>query len=241
MADQVNNYHEGSLSFVQQITEQDVLKGKRLSAEQVGNLCSDSLTSAIYANAVAGSANFKKAKDKACEIAAQVVVKQGKEIEKQLQENDRAAQLGAQNTPEISQGGNQEQVTTSQNQPNTSEDVGRISGGTMAQIIAKISEIMAAMNPEERKEAAENVSALFSVLDNSFEKMPETMSVLAENPVVVANMQDMLQGTKGGAIFDNLIQQHLNPDQMQQVNEVSKEDLAEYRQEVTEQQSSHSR
>lgn len=226
MTKQVNKYYEGSLSFTQKATEQEVLQGKDLSGKHIENLCSGFLTNAIYANVVEGGKDFEQAKEKSLKMAAQVVVKHGKEIEEQLNKNDEAGL-------EVSQSGNQDL-------PNSSADVEKISGGTVAKVIEKISEIIAAMSPEERNSAAQNFSALFAVLGKSFDKIDQTMEALASEPVVVANIKDILEGTEGGKVFDKLIETHLDENQKAEVNKVSEEDLETYRKEKAQQQKNQS-
>lgn len=236
MTNQVNKYYNDSLSFAQKTTEQDVLNGKNLSGKHVENLCSAFLTNAIYANIVEGNKDFEKGREESFRIAAQVVIKHGEEIKKQLNKNDEA-KLGL----EVSPSSDHKQVPSNQDQPNTSEDISKISGGTVAKIIEKIAEITASIPPEEQNSAAKNFSALFSVLGESFDnKIDQTMQTLAPNPVVVASIKNTLEGTEGGKVFDKLIETHLDDNQQAEVNKVSKEDLGTYRKEKTQQQKNQS-
>jgi len=119
-----------------------------------------------------------------------------------------------------------------QSQLNTSADVGKISGGTMAEIIEKISEIMASIPQQQQDSAADNFSALFEVVGKSFDKVKDTMQKLAQEPLVVAAIKDDLKETEGGKIFDKLISEHLNNNQKAAVNQVSEEDLKKHREEI---------
>lgn len=223
----VNKYYNYGLSFSQKTTEQDVLQGKNLSGKHIENLCSGFLPNAIYANIIEGSKNFEQGREESFKIAAQVIIKQGEKIKEQLNKNDQA-ELKVQNNLEVS--------PSNQEQPNTSKDINKISGGTVAKIIAKISEIIAAMPPEEQNSAAKNFSAMFAVLGVSFEdKIGQTMQTLAPEPVVVANIKNTLEGTEGGKVFDKLIKTHLDDNQQAAVSKVSKEDLETYREEKTQQ------
>lgn len=223
----VNKYYNDGLSFSQKTTEQDVLQGKNLSGKHIENLCSGFLPNAIYANIIEGSKNFEQGREESFKIAAQVIIKQGEKIKEQLNKNDQA-ELKVQNNLEVS--------PSNQEQPNTSKDINKISGGTVAKIIAKISEIIAAMPPEEQNSAAKNFSAMFAVLGVSFEdKIGQTMQTLAPEPVVVANIKNTLEGTEGGKVFDKLIKTHLDDNQQAAVSKVSKEDLETYREEKTQQ------
>lgn len=227
MTHQVNKYYNDSLSFAQKTTEQDVVNGKNLSGKHIENLCSGYLTNAIYANVVEGSKTFEQGREEAFKIAAKVVIKHGEEVEKQLNKNDKAVEVK----------NNLETSPNNQDQPNTSEDVGKISGGSMAKIIETINAIIAALPPTEQQSAAQNFSALFSVLGVSFDaKIDQTMQTLAPKPVVVASIKTTLEGTEGGKVFDKLIETHLDDDQKKAVNKVSKEDLEIFKKEMTQQQ-----
>ncbi len=236
MTHQVNKYYNyDSLSFAQKATEQDVLQGKSLSDKHIENLCSGYLTNAIYANIVEGNKNYEQAREESAKIAGKVVIKHGEEIKEQLSKNDRAG-LEAQNLG-TSPSSDHKQAPSNQDQPNTSEDITKISGGSMAKIITKIAEIIASLPPQEQDSAAQNFSAMFSVLGISFDtKIDQTMQTLAPNPVVVASIKNTLEGTEGGKVFDKLIETHLDDNQKEAVDKVSKEDLEAYKEEKTQQQ-----
>ncbi len=222
---EVNKFYDynNPLSFSCEQTAQKVIQGKDLKRTQIENLCADFFTNRIYATVIEDG----KTKDEALKIAAQVVVKHGEEIKEQLKKNDEAVAL---------EGGDKEQSFSGQSQPNTSEDIKKISGGTMAQIITKIAEIMASMSPQQRASMAQNLSALFEVLGVSFDKMSESMQKLAEEPILISIVKDILTGTSGEEIFGELIKEHLNSGQKEKVDQVSKEDLKEFGEKVIQQQ-----
>ncbi|MBP7710663.1 MAG: hypothetical protein KA100_06315 [Rickettsiales bacterium] len=227
-SEKVNKFYDPAthvFTFAQRATKGAVLQGEKLSDDNVRDLCTGFLTNAIYADVVEGDKNFAQGKEKALEVAAQVVVKHGEKVKDQLTQNDR--KLEASSDSEV--------PSSSQGQLNSSEDIKKISGGTMAKIITKIAEIMASMSPEERVALVGNFSALFAVLATSFDKIPENLQKLAQEPVVIANIKNVLEGTEGKIIFDELLSKHLTSDQKQAVSDVSKEDLKTYKAEISQQ------
>jgi len=223
----VNKYYNSDLTFAQKATEQEVVNGKNLSAKHIKNLCSAFLTNAIYANVVEGDNDFEKGREKSFQIAGEIVLRHGKEIKAQLEENDKNAEqknsgLETENNAEVD----------FESQPNTSEDIKKISSGTMAKIITKITEIMASMSPEERKFAAGNFGALFEVLDISFDKLEKSIQALEPN--VVADIKDTL----GEETFSQLIAKHQSPDQTEAVGKISQKDLEGHRKKMAQQQES---
>ncbi len=228
-----HNYDEKDLTVAQKVTQQEILRCNELSAKEIEQSCTGFLTNVIYSNVVSSSNNLEQGREKSFEIAANAVLKNGEKIEEQLRKND-AASLNATS----SQNADQNQSQTNQNQPNTSEDVKKISGGTMAKIISKIAEIMAAMSPEEQKASTANFAALFVVLERSFDKVNQTMSELAKSPVVVASIKDSLEGTRGQEVLEKLITTHLKPEEQKAVNQITEKDLKEYKQEMSEQRKS---
>lgn len=220
MSIEPNKYYDPTSipTFAQKATKQEVLSGEDLSDKHIKNLCTGFLVNAIYANTVESSKDFEQGREESITIAAQVITRQGREIKEQLDQNDKAELEAPSSDPE-----------PSQDRPNTSADIKKISGGTMAKIIKKIAEIMASMSPEEQNSASENFSAVFEVLERCFDKTAQTMQNLASEPVVVANIKNMLEGTAGEAIFDKLIEDHLTPSQQAAITEISREDLDAYR------------
>ncbi len=216
----INKYYDSNLTFTQKATEQEVLLGKDLSGKHIRNLCTGFLVNAIYANTVESSEDFARGKEKSITIAAQVIAKHGREIKEQLKQND-----------ELQNSGHEE----SQDQLNTSEDIKKISGGTVAKVIKKIAEIMTSMSPEEQNSATENFSAAFEVLETYFDKTDQTMQHLALEPVAVANIKNILEGAEGEKIFDRLIDKHLSHSQQTAVKEISSEELEKYEKSVQQQ------
>ncbi len=232
-AETVNKYYNSDLNFTQKVTEQEILNGKNLSKKHIETLCNGFLTNAIYANVVEGGKTFEQGREESFEIAAQVVLEHGRAIKNQLDENDKKA---AQKNSALDKENNAEaQQSSDQNQPNTSDDIQKISGGTMTQIITKITEVMASMSPQERDSAAANFSAVFEALGSSFDKIKQTIQGLAGEPTVVADIKNTLKETEGGKIFDKLLDEHLNTDQVKVIEQVSKKDLDERRGEIAEQ------
>ncbi len=223
---EVNKFYNPDLdlSFSEKETMRNVVDGKDLKSSQIEGLCAKFFTNRIYATIIEAG----QTKDKAMEVAAQVVVNHGEEIQEQLKKNDN---LGLENVDE-------EQSLSNQNQPNTSKDIKKISGGTMAQIITKIAEIMSTMSPEQRASMSQNISALFEVLGSSFDKMATTMQELAKEPIVIASLKDNLAGKSGEKVFGELIEDYLNSAQKEKVDKVSKADLKEYEKEIIQQQKS---
>lgn len=212
-----HNYEK--LNFSQKATEEKVLNGKPLSEENIKDLCTGFLLNIIYAIM---TGEDKEGREKSLEIAAKIIVENGEKIAEQLKKNDEDASLNS------TQNSNNQESQSNQNQPNTSEDIKKISGGTMAHVINKISELMASMSPEERRSFAANVSAFFSVLGKSFDKMDQTMQNLAENPIVIANLKNCLEETDGKEILEKLTKEYSNPDQQDKISKVSEKDLKNY-------------
>ncbi len=231
----INKYYpKKALSFAQGETIKSVLDGKKLNKQEIAGLCSDFLTNRIYATIVENCEIFTEGKDEAFEVAAKVIIYHGAEIKEQLDKNDKFSEAAL----EV-EGGN---LKIPQTKPNTSKDVKKISGGSMAKIIAKITEMMAAMSPEEQAKFVGNVSAFFSVLNLSFDKIPQSMQDLAQKPVVIASIKDVLKGSEGGQIFDSFVELHLSDAQKKEVKNVSPQDLEEYKESAREQnKKSHSR
>ncbi len=221
----VNKYYnpEKAFTFAQKTTEEDVVHGKELSDKDIENLCSGFFVNLIYASVVEGHKDFEQGREKALNIAAKVIVKHGRKIKDQLDQNDEESI-------------DSERSIGDQNQPNTSKDVRKISGGTVAKTIKKIAEMISSMSKEEQSSAADNFSAVFEVLDKSFDKLNQTMKQLALEPAVVANIKNILEGTKGQDIFDNLIEKHLSPAEQSAIKNVSAEELNTYKKIIVRQQ-----
>ena len=225
MSEKLHKYYPESVSgFAKNATKNAVLNDKNLTDAHIENLCDNFLTNRIYADVVEGAQTFEQGREKSFEIAAQVVVNHGEKIKAQLDENDKVAD---DRTPSSS-------IETSQ--PNTSEDIKKISGGTMAHIIKKVAEILATMSPEEQSSVAQNISALFAVVGKSFDKTATMMQELVKTPVVVASLKNVLKGTEGEEVFSSLTAGHLNPAKQKAVNKVSQEDLKNFAKEIAQRQ-----
>ncbi len=206
--------------FALKQTLKDVVDGNGLNDQQIEELCKNFFTNLIYVE-IAGES--LEGRDEALKIGAKVVVNYGEKIAKQLSKNDEMLRKGEGLRSEG------EGLEVAPNKLNGSEDIKKISGGSMAKIIAKIAEIMAAMSPEEQAKFAGNVSALFPVLNLSFDKIPQSMQDLAKKPVEVVIIKNSLQGTEGGKIFDGFIEDHLSDTQKKEVQNISSQDLEEYK------------
>ncbi len=185
--------------------------GEKLNQRDVANACED-----FFPNQVYNLRAEKGQRDEALDLAASAVLNNGKAIKEQLLQNDQnAANAGA------------EQSNEGNSKENTTKDIPKISGGTMAHIIKKINEMLNGKSGDEHQEAAENFSALFEVLElpTVVEKFDDVMKHLAESPVAVAGIKENLQGTKGVAIFESAIDRNFNPEQKDAVAEVTPSEL----------------
>ena len=89
--EEINKYYNyDSLNAVQRLVQTKILRGAKLTAKEIETLCTGFLTNAIYASVIEGDKNYEEAREKSFEIAAQIVIAQGEEIEEQLKKNDEA-------------------------------------------------------------------------------------------------------------------------------------------------------
>jgi anthranilate phosphoribosyltransferase len=189
------------------ITAKRIATGSELNKHDIENTCKNEFVSRTYYD----EAGRKDNRDGALEMAAQTVVDYGREIKGQLDANETS-------------------VPSEQN--NQKADASRISGGTMSKIMEIITKIMSGKTGDEHQAAADNFSAMIEVLaePENAKKFAEVMEKLAQNPILVADIQSHLYGTKGGKIFDQAIE-HLHNNQKTNIYAVTPEDLAMKRQE----------
>jgi hypothetical protein len=234
-------FEDEKLSNTEKLTESKIDKPEEFSEYDIENLCSKYLMNIIYYKMAK-----KRKREEALEIAANVILKKGEEIKNQLNQNDLEGKkgqnkdvksdtkvdLGAKNSVEVPQ----TQDATTQDAPNPKgekSDIPKISGGTLSEVIAKITEMLAGKSGAELKNGADNLSAMFEVLSSPQveNKFADVMGYLAQDPILVADIKDFLKDTKSATIFDQAIQNNLSANQQQAVSQVSQSDIDFRRQE----------
>lgn len=152
------------------------------------------------------------ARQDALDMAAKAIVNEGVAIKAQLQGNDVA---------QSSEG-------------NTTDDVSRISGGTLAEVMTKITEILAGKTGNDLETGANNFAAMCEVLATQVSKCDEVVTVLAKDPVLVADVKDVLSKANNKAgkdAFDEAIEKNCSDAQKDKIAGVSDDELKGRREE----------
>lgn len=229
----VNKYYNYNLNFAQKTTEQAVLQNKDLNDKHIEKLCSGYLPNAIYANNIENKKNFEQGREESLKVAAQIIIKNGEQIKEQLDQNAKFL-AETKNNP-ASQNTDNNHSPSNQDQPNTSEDINKISGGTMAQIITEVAKILASMSPEEQKLMSGNITAFFSVLEKSFNKMEAAMQILSTTPAVVNIIKDALKETEGENIINKLIESYFSDNQKEALSSMLPESMIDFQKDAARQ------
>jgi len=225
-------FEDEKLSNTEKLTESKLDKPEEFSENDIENLCSKYLMNILY---------YKMAKkhkrEEALDIAANIILKKGEEIKNQLNQNDLDIKKD-QNKDAVKGGAetSKTQDATTQNVPNPKgekSDIPKISGGTLSEVIAKITEMLAGKSGAELKNGADNLSAMFEVLlsPQVENKCADVIKNLAQDPILVADIKDFLKDTKSATIFDQAIQNNLSANQQQAASQVNQGDLDLRRQE----------
>ena len=92
--------------------------------------------------------------------------------------------------------------------------------------------MLAGKSGADLKNGADNFSAMFEVLaaPEVEKKFDETMKFLAKDPVLVADIKDILKDTKAADIFDKAIENNFSDSEKKAVDE-ARDDLQSRRQE----------
>jgi hypothetical protein len=231
-------FEDDKLSNTEKLTEGKIDKPEEFSERDIENLCSKYLMNIIYYKMAK-----KRKREEALDIAANIILKKGEEIKNQLNQNDleiksknknvvKGADLGAKSGQEALQNKG-EQTQNVANPKGEKSDIPKISGGTLSEVIAKITEMLAGKSGAELKSGVDNLGAMFEVLSSPEveKKFADVMQHLAKDPILVADIKDFLKDTKSAAIFDQAIQNNLSVGQQQEVSAVSKSEVDFRRQE----------
>ncbi len=196
---------EGKLSNSEKLTEQKITTPEEFSEYDIENLCSKYLMNIIYYKMAK-----KRKREAALNIAANIVLKKGQEIQAQLGANDLA----------ISKGQDKSQ---SPNPKGGKADIPKISGGTLSEVISKMTEMLAGKSGAEFKKGANNLGAMIEVLASPEveKKFADVIQHLAKDLVLVATIKDILKDTKALPIFDQAILNNLNVDQQKAVSQIN--------------------
>ncbi len=235
-------FEDEKLSNTEKLTESKIDKPEEFNEYDIENLCSKYLMNIIYYKMAK-----KRKREEALKIAANIILKKGEEIKNQLNKNELDVKKS--HNKDSTKDGNkvgleiksgvemsQTQVTSVQESPNPKgekSDIPKISGGTLSEVIAKITEMLAGKSGTELKNGADNLSAMFEVLlsPQVENKCVDVIKNLAQDPILVADIKDLLKDTKSAAIFDQALQKNLSGDQQNAISQVSQSDIDFRRQE----------
>ena len=207
-----NKYFEGdaTLNEVEKLTEKKIFSMEEIDEHDVENLCYGSLTNKLYCRM-----QPKKRRKRAIGFAAHIILTKGKEIQSQINKNDALIE---------------QSKTTAQSIPpqNGKSDIPRISGGTLSEVITKMTEMLAGKSGVSLKSGADNFAAMIEVLSSQevVNKFADTMKIIAKDPILVADIKDVLKETSAGPIFSGAIDKYCNKIEKQAVSLVSSEDLS---------------
>ncbi len=233
----------GELNNRQTLTEQKLDTPEKLSVHDIENLCSNFLVNKIYYK-MANQQN----REEALQISANVILNKGEMIKNQLEENDLEIKKTNENkesqyqnlnnsNPDIKDN-NQEsnRATTPTNfqlPQNGKFDITKISGGTLSEVIAKITEILAGKSGADFKSCVDNFSAMIEVLaaPEVEKKFAEAVGFLAKDPLLVADIKDILKDSKAAVIFNEAIENNFSNSDKKAFDEVKGVDLQSRRQE----------
>jgi hypothetical protein len=143
-------------------------------------------------------------RDEAIEITAAITCEQGTKISQELQQNKSSAQ-----------------------------DIGKISGKTMSEIMQKITEYLAGKSGEDLQNAIVNVGAMIGILLKTPElqnKFNDAISILIDkSPIVAADIKDYLDQTNISKSFADFLDKNLTKDQKINLTSVNKNQVLELR------------
>ena len=221
---QPNKYFEGDaiLSEVERLVEHKILTNKEMEDRDIENLCSGNfLVNKIYYRMSA-----KKRRKKAIALAANIILANGVAIKNQINANDQNILKNKEKEP---QNHIQEpsQATTQSTPSNAKSEILRISGGTLSEIITKIAEMLAGKSGANLQSGANNFGAMIEVLamPEVEAKFADSVKILAKDPILVADINDVLRKTNSSTAFGGVVGKYLGEDEKQAINLVSAEDL----------------
>lgn len=230
---------DGKLDNIQKLTEQKLATPEKLDDHDIENLCSKFLMNIIYYKMAK-----KQNRDKALQIAADVILNKGAEIKNQLDRNDleikKADEQKENKDQNLNKGNtNNDQKSVAMEAPNPGQqpaekvDITKISGGTLSEVIAKITEMLAGKSGADLKNGVNNFSAMIEVLSapEVEKKFAEAIGFLAKDPLLVADIKDLLKDTKAAGIFDKAVENNFSNSDKKAVDEINVGDLQSRRQE----------
>ena len=233
---------EGKLDNIQKLTEQKLVTPEKLDDHDIENLCSKFLVNKIYYK----MANQQNRED-ALQIAADVILNKGRMIKDQLDRNDleiKKATEQKENKDQNFNRGNEDIKNNNQKsvaveapnprqQPAEKVDITKISGGTLSEVIAKITEMLAGKSGADLKNGVDNFSAMIEVLaaPEVEKKFAETVGFLAKDPLLVVDIKDLLKDSKAAVIFSKAIENNFSNSEKKAVDEVKNDYLQSRRQE----------
>jgi len=161
----------------------------------------------------------KKHREKALIISANIIVKKGLELQNKLNQNDSAISK----TDKLGQ----EQTIGNDADKAGKSDIPKISGGTLSEVITKITEMLSGKSGSDLKNGANNFSAMIEVLSapEVSKKFSQTMICLAQDPVLVVVIKDLLKDTKASNIFASAIDQNFSASEKAAVSAVLPSDV----------------
>lgn len=215
-------FEDEKLNNTEKLTESKINNPEEFNEVDIENLCSKYLMNIIYYKMAK-----KRKRQEALEVAANIILKKGEEIKNQLNQNDLDIKNSAKDSGQKSG-----QVNES-NPKGGKADIPKISGGTLSEVIAKMTEMLSGKTGDDLQKGANNLGAMFEVLSapEIGQKFSDVMQHLAIDPILVADIRDILKDTKAAGVFEQAMQNHLTPAQQKDVNSVSQADIGFRRQE----------
>lgn len=227
---QPNKYYNREATNQEAVIQRNLLNSKDLKSVEIEKLCSEE--SALFlVNDTYLKLASKGERDEALDIAAKVIANHGAEIKDELKNNGlEENSLPQENLANQNQSQPQSQETQAPQGNSLADAIAKISGGTLSEIIAKITEIMAGRSGADLQNGAENLGAVFEVL-NGTELLDKAVGeFLVQDPVLVADIKNVLGNAKSGLeAFDNVIDRNFTAQQKDAVNNVTPEQLGDRR------------
>jgi hypothetical protein len=230
-------YFEGEavLSETEKLTEQKITTPEKFEEYDIEALCSKFFVNKVYYKMAK-----RKRREKALAIAANVVLEKGVQLQEKLNQNDLQTdkKSPSDQNKNLSQNLSQSQKSSELSKINSPEkagksDIPKISGGTLSEVIAKITEMLAGKSGRDFQKGANNLAAMIETLATPEveKKFGETIKCLAQDLVLVADIKEILKDTKAASIFNLAIDQNFSAAQKADLNNVSKAELNSRRQE----------
>ena len=202
---------------------------KSIDADTISNICCCDFVYRSYKSKTQNNKEGKKGRKEAIEIAARIIEEYGNEIKKQLQKNDNTVINSQEN-----KGSGQQAETLKSGRENTTPDISKISGGTLSEVIDKITAILATRRGNDLDRGIDNFTSLFEVLGKIPQKLDEAMQKIANDPVFFADVYSYLLKSGNDITintFNSSVDRILIKEQRQNISQVSEEDIENRREE----------